>query len=466
MKEQELLHAIQNADQRYYEEAEQLVFKRRVRSMKPSIIQHIMAGTAVAAALAVTAVCGWQVYSANKELTASEQTYTPAITAARPETTAAAAPVVQISDESKVNFLGGHGAVHYSRKADLMFDRDNWYFGTGSYAEKTDAEELTVHSTTPFEELSEREGYLHDRLSGALYSYSMDTGVIWAYDDDGNKTPLNTSEYQLTQDPNYLPDQITYIERIAKLSDTCYYIDGYRWKRADDGKMNPPITEFWTFFDTETQEQHGSEGTDTGFIGYDYLYPDGEGGIYTMMLAKDAEDGHWALAHLNEDGAEIILDEGLRSWSWYMYDNCIYYMVFESNDFYKYDLETKEKTTLLENCGFGIVMLSGDTVYAEVETETAGEIHMMSCNPDLSNRKDWTISHPESRAFEHGLGYLRDAFDGYLYFVVPACIGDTESDADGNETAQCLDAYAIIYDLETGTAQKFFYETPPGYTAE
>ena len=53
MKEQELLRAIQNADQKYYDEAEQLIHKRRVHSMKPSIIQHIVAGTAVAAALAV-----------------------------------------------------------------------------------------------------------------------------------------------------------------------------------------------------------------------------------------------------------------------------------------------------------------------------------------------------------------------------------------------------------------------------
>ena len=443
MKEQELLHAIQNADRKYYEEAEARIHHRKEITMKSNIIRRIMAGTAVAAVLGVTALCGAEIYRRRSDRKIVN-------------TVAGSTPDVQIANAGQENFLGGHGDLTFSAAGTAMYDSDNWYFSPYYTAKKTTDAVAALNKSNQFEGgiAAADELFLTDRVNGGLYTFSTATGKICAVDNAGTKTPLAGSEQQVAD------GQTVNVLRIIRLSDTKYYIDGYLFSQKDT-----ILSGFWRIFDTVTGKTNGGDGE---MITYDRVYPDGEEGVYAMLWNGGDDDGSFALTHLTEDKTEVVLNEYVRSDNWYVYDNCVYYRIPEDDlgsdsvaDFYKYDMKTGEKTVVLNDCGFDIMVLSGGRVYTQVKSEQdKNTVHMASFKPDLTDRKDWTFSIADAMAGKEGFCYFTDVCGDCLILDAPPA-SDLRKPLYSNTTPDTAEAAApafLLYDMTTETVQSIVYE--------
>lgn len=430
MKNQELLRAIRNADQKYYEEAEQRIHHRKEITMKSNIIRRFMSGTAVAAAVALTAFCGLKIYrsSANQPIVNT----TPG--------KAGSTPTVQAGDENAINYLGGHGSLLFSAAGNTMLDRDNLYIAYGAYAAKRDSEESVMQTPNRSVVLdpAEQESFMVDHARGGLYTQQNNTGLIFKVSEDGTKTPLNASFAAA--------DRQIFLYSIVQLSDTRYYVEGhYRMKQEPE---NAEIRDFWQIFDTETGVVAGDDDAD--YTGIDRVFYDGNDGVYTVAWNGEGENGNYAVAHITADKYEIVLNEEVRTYGWYVYDNCIYYRIPQDPDFYKYDMKTGEKTVLLKDCGFEIIVLSGDTVYTQINAETDTEkANLVSFRPDLSDRKDWTVAYPEGTKG----GYFTDVCGDYLVFdpIFEPSVQSKKFNTAVNGTIYEYDPACIVCSMTTGT---------------
>lgn len=456
MKEQMLLHAIQNADRQFYEEAEQRIHHRKEISMKHNGMIRILCGTAAAAVFGVTAFCGW------KQFRSRQLAHTV------PET-AASQPAAPVQGSNGANFLGGHGELHFSAgNGNILYDDDNWYF-TPFYAgaKNTDAASVTLSKTAPADSrelLGEKEQFLIDRFGGGIYCLDTETGVIYSIAADGTRSPLNTAEYRKAQ-TGAQADYRTNATVFARLTDTKYFIEGYYLTGENDPQPDQHIRSFWQIFDTETGK--AAEGTQE-LICYDWIYSDGDAGIYAVAETGEGENTHYAVAHITESGAETVFDEYARSCGWYLYGDCIYYGIPKGNidpagenDFYRYNLKTGEKTVLLENCCFDILVTDGDRVYAQVEAEEdRNNVHIVSFKPDLTDRKEWTFSIAGSTADREGFCYLTDVCGGCLIFDTPGKAPNDQlslpvSGNNSTDYAEVCNPNFLVYHLDTGAVQSF-----------
>ena len=433
MKEQELLCAIRNADRQYYEEAEQRIHHRKENTimMKSKQIRRIVSGTAVAAAVALTALCGLKIY--HRSLSQPIVNTTPG--------SAASAPTEPAGTADAVNFLGGHGSLHFAAVGGTMYDSDNFYVTPGYAAAKSDAASVALQKTAGLQELAEQECFLTDHARGGLFTAQSDTGVIFRIADDGSKTPLNSGFAA--------SDRKTMFFHIVQLSDTGYYIDGFYTLKKDMELSHPPIVYFWQIFDTETgiTAENTVENLDV-----DRVYYDGNGGVYTVVWNGDGETGNYAVAHITADKTEIVLDEEVRTYGWYVYDNCIYYRLPEDPDFYKYDMKTGEKTVLLKDCGFEIIVQDGDTVYTQINAETDTEkANLVSFRPDLSDRRDWTVAYPDGVT---GAFFADVCGDNLVFDPIPGPFNGSDAPNSGsNGDFAEYDPTCLIYQMSTGTMQ-------------
>ncbi len=452
MKKQELLRAIRNADPKYYEEAQQRIHHRKEKiTMQSTITKRIMSGTAAAAVFALAAIGGLKLYRAY-----AGQSEDGKIVITQ-QGSAADAPV---TDAGKENLLGGHGALQISVEHRLIADSDNWYVLPQYVALKdTDPDMpdvLLKQNAKAAEILADGEFFLADGKNGGLYIFSEKTGAIFAVDETGARTRLNGADVKVPDGGR------ADILRIMKLTDTKYYIDGYLFTPE-----SIVMSEFWQIFDTETGKSTGEEGCS---ISHDRLYSDGNAGVYTKMEVGEGDAATYALVHITEEKTEVVLNDYLRSSCWYLYDNCVYYRVPEgcgnetAPDFFKYDLTTGEKTTVIKDCGFEEIVFTGDRVYTQIGAEDDPSCaHMVSFKPDLSDRKDWTVQFPESVKGQYLASYLTDICgDSLLLEMVTA---EPAVDPSDNDTAEYSPRFALC-NLATGEVQFYRYEHNPYAYAE
>ncbi|MCR5306691.1 MAG: hypothetical protein K6E36_09350 [Oscillospiraceae bacterium] len=447
MKEQELLHAIQNADRKYYEEAQARIHHRKENNtMRTTVIRRILSGTAVAAMLAVTAMYGAKIYRAGSDNRIVNTV--PGSAAGVQTTEPGSAPDVQTEEFSGENFLGGQGRLHSSRMGKIMYDSDNWYFSPGYSAKMTADAGIRLNKTNPAGGgiLAEHESYLTDSANGALYVNDTDTGAVYALDDAGSRTLLNGSAQQA------VPGQSIHIQRILRLTDTKYYVDGWLFT---DGWEN--ASEFWRIIDTASGT---SVRGDAEMLCFDRIYSDGDAGVYTVLWNGDAETGNFALGHITEEKTEIVMNECPRGYGWYIYDNCVYYRVPEGcegyRDFMKYDLATGERTVLEKDCGYEQIVLCGDTVYTQMNAEqNRTEAHIVTFKPDLTDKKEMTFAYPEKIQSASAV-YLIDVCGDTLVFDVLGGKKDQETlpDISSSDTA-VWDPYYLLCRMDTGAMQTF-----------
>ena len=446
MKSQELLHAIQHADRQYYAEAEQRIYHRREHTMKHTVMLKVLSGTAAAAMLGVAVFYGAKYLNSQPIVTTVPGS-------------AASQAMEQTERAAAENFLGGHGALHYSANADFMYDSDNWYFTPYlSAALNADAANVPLQKTAHYGEsdlLGKDELFIADSFGSGMFAYDTETGVISSIAADGTKTPLNTAEYREWQETGKARERRTGISVLAKLTDTKYFVEGYYFTREGMHAQS-----FWQIFDTATGT---AVSGDQDMIGYDRVFSDGNAGVYGVMWNRDDGVEQYQVAHITEEGIEFVLSDYARSCGWYVYGNCIYYRLPEDDaqsdrvlNLYCYNMDTKETTVALENCGFDTMIFCGDRVYAQIGTEEDEHaILIATFNPDLTDRRDITIDIADFTQDTFGYTYLKDVCGDSLSFEAPARPDHASADLEpiGSPVTEVYDPGFIVYHMSDGTVQ-------------
>jgi len=278
---------------------------------------------------------------------------------------------------------------------------------------------------------AKQEQYLTDRAGGGLYVHNTQTGAIYALADDGSRTTLRAEG---------APDvQHRDIQRIMRLTDTKYYIDGFCSSAAE---------EYWEIFDTATGAATSGEQI---FQSYDRIFSDGGTGIYATVENGD----HYAVAHITEEKTEIVLDKPARPYGWYVSGSCIYYLTTDGNsDFSKFDMETGEDTVMEQNSGITMIVPAGDRVYIQLDADPAtGSAPVISCKPDLSDRKEFTVAYPEDITAKNGVCYLMDVCGDSLYFDV--LVEEETTPVTDSNFYECK-PNCLLYNMSTNTVQTYF----------
>ena len=194
------------------------------------------------------------------------------------------------------------------------------------------------------------------------------------------------------------------------------------------------------------------------------MFYDGDCGVYAIYDSWN--DGNWEpgqelvrrYLHFRADGtAETVFElvskntESLNTYgnfadftlnSWFVYNNCIYYTDFESADYCKYDMSTRETTTLRESEPYNekYYFVNG-TVYFVSNQENK----LFYGEPDLQNLNAWDIQLLDTDP-KTALRHVDAVIDNTV--VITKEIG-YNSDAEHSN-------YMVLYHPDTGAAQYLY----------
>jgi len=423
MTEHDLLWAIQNTDEAYFDEAAgRMQRSEEAHTMKKTVIRRIAAGTAIAAALAL-AVGGGIYLNRGNGLTTPPVSSQPA----------------PIEEQSRENFLGGHGKLISGVNGNVMTDGENWYIGTSYSAKISDAEYIQVQEVKFREKYPEMKGhFIQDFLrSDRLYLYDYNKGMLYSVSDNGDCTEL-ISMPELFDSPQYnTDDEMIELHNIAHLEGGSYYLDGFHTTHSTHGY-------FRCFYDAESKtcvktETEGSEPS--------RIFSDGKGGVWLDEITEDVLQ--YRILHITKDNIEgAALDFTTAPASWLIYEGSIYYAEPKTHDYCRYNMETGEKTLLEQDIAPAldteldterIVLLEKDGAVCYAH----GKI-LRVFTPDLSEPEKSEYILPVTKELPYG-GLTVNDICGDTVFM-----GSMEK------------AGFILYNLKTGQTQYLYHDLSGG----
>lgn len=458
MKEQELLRAIQNADRSFYEKAEQRMHHGEKGTMKNIVMHRIMTGAAAAAMLAVTVTGG--IYLANKNNTGLTQPSAgkaatapieeqstrivtdarkPAVTAVTAVTAATAAPAAE-------NLLGGHGSLRFAPNSFIMSDDEYWYLNSMDCVSKTNAGILPIEDIGSRSKIKDNTGfYTPDHLGSALYHivYRDEKKGIYLVSDDGTERKLAIDNLSACFPDVKQKNMEAAVTDITRLENGTYFVSGYFYDEAMELRQeSQAYVYFWEIYDTSTQTGHGYLNNVS-----EQVFSDGNVGVFTT-LGTCSVTSNAPLLHCLPDGRqEYVLGETANVCTWFVYNNCIYYINADTTDYCKYDLNTKETTVLCKAADYATLYLSGNTLYT-IKDQT-----LMYGDPDLTSFKEWKIEPLANTKYSVGSLYVEAVCDGDIIMRNVSTKEDRQN-PDGTQSEVTLSPeYYIVYHPETGKAQ-------------
>ncbi|MBR5372430.1 MAG: hypothetical protein IK130_09460, partial [Oscillospiraceae bacterium] len=400
MTEKDLLRVIQNADGKFYEEAEQDSQQTHTPAIRRNVTRRIIAVASAAAVLAVSVSAG--IYaSRNKGLTVGTsqndiESIVEQVTNVRTDAMQTALPA------APANELGGHGPIRMSVNNLIMKDDENWYINC-SAAAISDKEYLKLNA------LGEAEKERYNSLSG-LWPDKCGSGEYYYYDTatrtvslwNGTETPeklftLNDA----SEDGSSIEEYAVDLHFIAKLSDHRYLCCGYLRDRSTQERFF-----FWNMHDLEEHFiktlKLPEEIDGATFLPPINVFSDGAQGVYLDDIASES-DYVRGLRQITLTKDNVLVGTSLNiklntvSGLW---NGAVF--TFEPTDgdnqndycwdYVRYDLETGEKNVLLNKVEWADenhkLLFRGDQLYV------AGADFLQIMDLDLKNTLSVELSVP------------------------------------------------------------------------
>ena len=311
MTEQELLHLIRNADEKFYDEAEQEINRTNSPIIRRTVIRRVAAAASAVAVLAVSVSAGLYT-SRNSGLTVGTSetgvnSIVEQVTNTLTDTTLPADTTNTEAVNANNTKVSIHGKLQKGVNGWFMRDDANWYFNDCGYTTPiSDAESAPL---SRFEgKLEENDDNLFEDMcgSGERYQYDPATRTVSLRSATAEPETLFTLE-DLPEDSLLYDDSTVYVGSIAKLSNHLYLCTGfYSLKTAEQFY-------FRYMYDTEKQKASKFESRTDYFSPLtlenlrldtpNYVFSDGDQGCYLNDTAGiiDFERKLW---HITADDPE------------------------------------------------------------------------------------------------------------------------------------------------------------------
>lgn len=459
MTEYDLLGMIRNADEKFYQEAEEAAQRTEPSAGRKPVMHRIMAAASAAAVFAAAVFAG--IYaSRSKGLTVSTAKVDMDSIVEQVTTTD--------TNAGEKNILGGHGPLRTVGNSRMLWDNDHWYEYELRGALKSDETYLLSENTAlepkKYSDLAEL--VIKDEFDGTLYacgSISREDSGIFMLNPDGSEYEMFLNIYERAVRIGAPENCLLNVDRIANLGEGKYYLELFS---ADDSRWC-----CWMIYDTDTGKCVGDCCNLNDFI-HDsrqytdkLIYSDGDDGVYlgSNEYTSLCPDDHVnRIVHRTADGTnETVLEAAMANGAWFVHNGCIYYVSYGSQDYCKYDMETGETTVILEHTGWAIpetapYNLSGSDCLFYVN----GTVYIIKNNrtliygdPDMSAQHEWEIEIPESWESFTGTLCMSGAC-GSRVFLWNCNMVYYQHEENQTGTYGVLEHdYSIIYHTDTGKVQ-------------